>query len=110
MFLKTATAITFLSLCALAPAQNQNEKVDDNTFYRAFYLDLGEKKSDAAEPLYRKFLAANPESTLAPRAAANLVKLLHRVGKSEEANSLAQQYAALLKAAPKDTPAEPVAQ
>ena len=106
MFMKTASAFALVALCSLARAQG-DQKVDDNTFYKAFYLDRGEKKYDAAEPLYRKFLTAHADSNLAPMAARNLVQLLHRVGKSDEANSLSQQYSALIKAAPKETPEQP---
>jgi len=106
MFTKTASAFALVALCSLARAQG-DQKVDDNTFYKAFYLDRGEKKYDAAEPLYRKFLTAHADSNLAPMAARNLVQLLHRVGKSDDANALSQQYSALIKAAPKETPDQP---
>ena len=65
MFMKTASAFALVALCSLARAQG-DQKVDDNTFYKAFYLDRGEKKYDAAEPLYRKFLTAHADSNLAP--------------------------------------------
>jgi hypothetical protein len=101
MSLHRFSLVALLAVCPLVSAQDQDpvKKADESIFHKAFYLDRGARDYEAAAPLYRSFLTANADSKLAPEAARSLVQLLHRVGKSDEANALAEQYSGLLKKA-----------
>lgn len=85
-----------------APASaKQGDEKTDALFYKAFFLDNGAGQYEQALGLYKKFLAAAPESKLAPRAARSLVNLLYRTEKMDEARAAQEKYAALLARAPR---------
>ena len=75
-----------------------------NTFYRAFYLDKGEQRHQEAIELYQKFLNAAPSHRYSGRAADNMIRLLNRVGKVEEAQAARTKYASVLKSVQGDRP------
>ena len=73
-------------------------------FFRAFYLDRGERRADEAVQLYRQFLEAAPNHKYAGRAARDAVALLSRAGKLDEAQKL-RECSALIAAEPQAEPA-----
>lgn len=84
------------------------EPAENAMFYRAYYLERGERRGDEAIALYKKFLEAAPKSRYAGKAAANTLALLNRAGKVEEADAWKAKYADVLKnadvAGPADAP------
>lgn len=77
-------------------------------FLRAFYFEKGERRFDEAVAAYRKFLDIAPEHRYARTAARNVIGLLNRSGKVDEATELRQKFAALVERVPvadrKETP------
>ncbi len=70
-------------------------------FYRAFYLDKGERKFVEAIEQYRRFLGMEPSHRLAVRAARSARQLLLRVGRKDDAEAFAAKHRELLTRAPK---------
>src|SRR5688500_15980124 len=83
-----------LPLAAQTPAASASET--ENLFYKAFWLEKGERNSPAAMLLYEEFLAKAPEHRLAKPAAQQQLGLLHRAGKTKEAEAFAQKHERLL--------------
>jgi hypothetical protein len=63
-----------------------------NLFYKAFYLESGARKFDAAIEAYREYLGASPKGHFAPRSAYSLRQLLNRVGREDEAREVGERY------------------
>ncbi|HLQ36473.1 MAG TPA: hypothetical protein VK348_01630 [Planctomycetota bacterium] len=83
-----AAAVFALALPALA----QDPAAAESTFYKAYYLEKGERDFAQAMALYDKFLAAAPEHRLAKVAAQQQLSLLQRTGKSKEAEVFATKW------------------
>lgn len=82
---------------ASAPAVQAVSAETENMFYRAFYLERGEKRGAEALPLYEKFLAAAPNHRFAKKAAESCIAILNQDGKIEEADKVREKYAAILR-------------
>ena len=106
MRLRFATALLALALPAFA--QDAVPTANEAVFFKAFFLERGERDFQAAMSLYEKFLAAEPNHRLAKVAAQNNLNLLQRTGKGKEAEAFAQKFEKLLGgvAAPAPTPAD----
>jgi tetratricopeptide (TPR) repeat protein len=76
-----------------------------STFYKAFWLERGERRFDEAAKLYQEFLIAAPDHALAGQAARLRFELLVRIGRKEEAKSFAEEHAAHLGGAQVGAPA-----
>lgn len=98
MKLSIASALLALALPLAAQASTANEI--ENTFYKAFYLEKGERDFAGAMALYEKFLAAAPEHRLAKVAAQQQFALLQRAGKASASEAFAQKHGALLGGTP----------
>lgn len=83
-----AAAVFALALPALA----QDPAAAETTFYKAYYLEKGERDFAQAMALYDKFLAAAPEHKLAKVAAQQQLGLLQKTGKSKEAEAFAAKW------------------
>jgi len=82
------------------PRQARPDGPNDHLFYKAFYLERGARRLDQAVAAYREFLAKAKDSQYAPRAARYLVNTLNRLGKTEEARKVGEQFADLIARAP----------
>ncbi|GAB4141659.1 MAG: hypothetical protein Fur0037_08550 [Planctomycetota bacterium] len=86
-----------LPLAAQAePAVRQDPSPNEILFYKAFFLEKGERDFAAAMALYQKFLEAEPGHRLARIAAQNNLNLLRRTGRGDEAEAFQQKFASLL--------------
>lgn len=94
MKIRFASALLALALPVLAqdPAAAQAE----NMFYKAFWLEKGPRDFAGAMSLYEQFLAKAPEHALAKEAAKQQFNLLHKTGKTKEAEAFAQKHEKLL--------------
>jgi hypothetical protein len=81
-----------LPLAAQAPAATEAEVM----FYKAFYLERGERDFLGAMDLYQKFLDQAPDHKLASKAAQNNFDLLTRTGKLKERDAFRTKYEKLL--------------
>jgi hypothetical protein len=81
-----------LPLAAQAPAASEVEVM----FYKAFYLEKGQRDFVGAMALYEEFLAKAPEHKLAAEAAKQNFQLLDRTGKTKERDAFKTKYASLL--------------
>ena len=88
MKIRFAAALFALSLPLLA----QDPAASEALFYKAYWLQNGERNFAEAMTLYDKFLQAAPEHPLVGRAAQFQFELLTRAGKTDEAKAFAQKY------------------
>jgi hypothetical protein len=97
-----------LALALPVFAQDTAPSANEVLFYKAFFLEKGERDFAAAMSLYEKFLTAEPNHRLAKVAAQNNLNLLQRTGKGKDAEVFAQKYEKLLGgvAAPAPAPAD----
>jgi tetratricopeptide (TPR) repeat protein len=91
-------------LSAQAPAASEVEAI----FYKAFYLEKGQRDFAGAMTLYEQFLSKAPEHKLAGEAARQQFALLDRTGKTKERDDFRAKYGKLLGAAA-EAPARPAA-
>ena len=111
MTMRFASVLLALALPVLA--QDPAAAAAENSFYKAFYLEKGERDFAGAMTLYGQFLAANPDHKLAKVAAEQNYGLLTRTGKAKEADEFKAKYGKLLggrAAAPAAGTAAPAAQ
>ena len=94
MTIRFASALLALALpiCAQDPAASQVE----NVFYKAYYLEKGQRDFAGAMTLYEQFLEKAPEHKLAQEAALLHFRLLDRTGKTKERDAFREKYAKLL--------------
>jgi tetratricopeptide (TPR) repeat protein len=81
-----------LPLSAQDPAAEQTEAI----FYKAYYLEKGQRDFAGAMALYEQFLAKAPDSKLAAAAAKQQYKLLDDTGKTKERDAFKAKYEKLL--------------
>ncbi|MEO6593781.1 MAG: hypothetical protein ABIP94_03415 [Planctomycetota bacterium] len=81
-----------LPLTAQAPASAEAEGI----FYKAFWLEKGERDLIGAMALYEQFLAKAPEHKLAKEAAKQQFGLLSSTGKTKERDAFKVKYEKLL--------------
>lgn len=79
-----------LPLCAQEPA------AAETLFYKAYWLQNGERNFAEAMTLYEKFLQQAPDHALVGRAAQFQFELLTRAGKTDEAKAFAVKYEKVL--------------
>ena len=105
MKIRFAAALFALSLPLLA----QDPAASEALFYKAYWLQNGERNFAEAMTLYDKFLQAAPEHPLVGRAAQFQFELLTRAGKTDEAKAFAQKYEKQLGKVAVAAPAAPKA-
>ena len=105
MKIRFAAALFALSLPLLA----QDPAASEALFYKAYWLQNGERNFAEAMTLYDKFLQAAPEHPLVGRAAQFQFELLTRAGKTDEAKAFAQKYEKQLGKVAVAAPATPKA-
>jgi tetratricopeptide (TPR) repeat protein len=95
--MKSRLACALFALALPLMAQEKAQSADaENVFYKAFYLERGERNADAALDLYTKFLAMAPDHRLARKAAEQSLAILRAGGKEKEATAFATKYEKLL--------------
>ncbi|HEB52127.1 MAG TPA: hypothetical protein ENI87_02610 [bacterium] len=102
----TRIATTLLALAIPLCAQEQkpvtSEKTSQSTsqieavFYKAYYLERGQRDFAGAMALYEEFLAKAPQHKLAKEAAKQQFRLLDRTGKTKERDAFKAKYRDLL--------------
>ena len=94
MKIRFASALLALALPLFAqdPAASETEAV----FYKAFYLEKGQRDFAGAMALYEQFLTKAPEHKLAKEAATQQYGLLERTGKTKERDAFKAKYEKLL--------------
>lgn len=81
-----------------APAQDTAAAAQaENMFYRAFFLDRGERRPKEALELYTKFLEVAPAHRYAGRAAQGGLTILNNEGRMEEAEKFKAKFASQLR-------------
>ncbi len=105
MKIRFAAALFALSFPLLA----QDPAASEALFYKAYWLQNGERNFAEAMTLYDKFLQAAPEHPLVGRAAQFQFELLTRAGKTEEAKAFAVKYEKQLGKVAVPAPAAPKA-
>ncbi len=68
----------------------------ETIFYKAYWMEKGERNFAEAITLYEQFLAQAPEHRLAKQAATFEFDLMTRAGKTKEAEAFAKKYEKLL--------------
>jgi len=99
-----ASALFALALPLLAQ-QEPAAAPAENLFYKAYWLEKGERNFAEAMTLYDQFLAQAPEHRLAKFAATNQFELLTRAGKTKDADAFAKKYEKLLGSVATGAPA-----
>ena len=61
-------------------------------FYKAYYLETGERQFAEAIELYKSYLAAAPKGKYSPRAAWSLRQLLVRMDREDEAQEVGEKF------------------
>ena len=82
-----------LPLVAQEPAASDTNEA---MFYKAFYLEKGQRDFAGAMALYEQFLAKAPDHKLASEAARQQYTLLDRTGKTKERDAFKAKYEKLL--------------
>jgi tetratricopeptide (TPR) repeat protein len=95
-FMKIRLASALLALSLPLFAQDPAAATADTMFYKAFYLEKGQRDFEGAMQLYQKFLEAAPEHKLAAEAAKQQFGLLDRTGKTKERDAFKAKYEKLL--------------
>lgn len=103
MKMRFAAALFALSFPLLA----QDPAASEALFYKAYWLQNGERNFAEAMSLYDKFLQQAPDHALVPRAAQFQFELLTRAGKTDEAKAFAQKYEKQLGKVSVPAPAAP---
>ena len=97
--MKLTIASTLLALALPLVAQDTQEpKVSsaEAMFYKAYYLEKGDRKFEEAVVLYQAFLAKAPEHKLAAVAAKQNFRLLDRMGKTKERDAFKAKFEKLI--------------
>lgn len=90
-------SLALVALCCLPlAAQARPGENVDNLFYRAFFLERGQRDYAAAAKLYQDFLGKAPDSRFAARAARSAYGLLARLDRAEEAEAFRSSHAEIL--------------
>ncbi len=94
MKIRFATALFALALPVMA--QDAASLPAESLFYKAYWLEKGERNPAEAMVLYEQFLQQAPDHRLAKQAATFEFDLLTRAGKTKEAEVFAKKYQKLL--------------
>ena len=97
MTMTTRLASLLLALALPLTAQDAGGSAEPETmFYKAFYLEKGQRDFAGAMALYEQFLAKAPEHKLAGEAARQQFRLLDATGKTKERDAFKAKYEKLL--------------
>jgi hypothetical protein len=94
--MKLRFASLLLALALPLSAQDPVAAETEAMFYKAFYLEKGQRDFAGAMDLYEKFLAKAPEHKLAKDAATQQFNLLDKTGKTKERDAFKAKYEKLL--------------
>jgi tetratricopeptide (TPR) repeat protein len=94
---RTLAALTMLALPIAAQEAKGTTTDPDAVFFKAFYLEKGERQNRQALELYQQFLAANPSHKYSKKAAQNAFGLYQQLGQLEEGEKFKAKYSELLK-------------
>ncbi|MGE3173558.1 MAG: hypothetical protein AB7O97_13120 [Planctomycetota bacterium] len=106
MMTRFAAAALFALALPLV-AQDADANPAEATFYKAYWLENGERNFAAAMVLYDQFLEQAPEHRLAREAARFQFGLLTRTGKADAAAVFAKKHQKLLGDVATGSPARP---
>jgi len=94
--MKIRIASLLLALALPLAAQEPVAAETEAMFYKAFYLEKGQRDFAGAMALYEQFLAKAPEHKLAKEAATQQFRLLDQTGKTKERDAFKAKYEKLL--------------
>lgn len=94
--MKIRIASLLLALALPLAAQEPVAAETEAMFYKAFYLEKGQRDFAGAMALYEQFLAKAPEHKLAAEAAKQQYRLLDSTGKTKERDAFKAKYEKLL--------------
>ncbi len=94
--MKIRIASLLLALALPLAAQEPVAAETEAMFYKAFYLEKGQRDFAGAMTLYEQFLAKAPEHKLAGEAAKQQFNLLNATGKTKERDAFKAKYEKLL--------------
>lgn len=94
--MKIRIASLLLALALPLAAQEPVAAETEAMFYKAFYLEKGQRDFAGAMTLYEQFLAKAPEHKLAAEAAKQQFNLLNATGKTKERDAFKAKYEKLL--------------
>ncbi|MCK5944357.1 MAG: hypothetical protein KAI24_20385, partial [Planctomycetes bacterium] len=94
--MKIRIASTLLALALPLVAQEPASSQVEATFYKAFYLEKGQRDFAGAMTLYQQFLEKAPTHKLAKEAAKQQFRLLDRTGKTKERDAFKAKYKELI--------------
>jgi hypothetical protein len=95
MKIRIASTLLALALPLVAQEQEPASQVE-GVFYKAYYLEKGQRDFAGAMALYSKFLAEAPTHALAKEAAKQQFRLLDRTGKTKERDAFQAKYKDLI--------------
>ena len=93
--MKIRIASTLLALALPLVAQEPASEVEA-VFYKAYYLEKGQRDFAGAMALYQHFLEKAPKHALAKEAAKQQFRLLDRTGKTKERDAFQAKYKELI--------------
>jgi len=109
--MKIRIASLLLALALPLTAQDAGNSADlDGMFYKAFYLEKGQRDFAGAMALYEQFLTKAPEHKFAAEAAKQQFRLLDATGKTKERDAFKAKYQKLLGAVAAASAPTPAAQ
>ena len=94
--MKIRIASLLLALALPLAAQEPVAAETEAMFYKAFYLEKGQRDFAGAMTLYEQFLAKAPEHKLAGEAAKQQFNLLNATGKTKQRDASKPKYEKLL--------------
>ncbi|MFY9345768.1 MAG: hypothetical protein WAT39_24970 [Planctomycetota bacterium] len=94
--MKIRFASVLLALALPLSAQGATADQSEAVFYKAFYLEKGQRDFAGAMALYSEFLTKAPDHKLAGEAAKQQYQLLDRTGKTKERDEFKAKYEKLL--------------
>ena len=94
--MRTRIATTLLALALPLVAQDPAASQVEAVFYKAYYLEKGQRDFAGAMTLYQQFLEKAPTHKLAKEAAKQQFRLLDRTGKTKERDAFQAKYKDLI--------------
>ncbi|CAN0512754.1 unnamed protein product, partial [Discosporangium mesarthrocarpum] len=94
--MKFRFASALLALALPICAQDADSSQFEGVFYKAYYLEKGQRDFAGAMALYESFLEKAPKHKLAKEAAKQQFRLLDRTGKTEARDAFKAKYKDLL--------------
>ena len=94
--MRTRIATTLLALALPLVAQDPASAQVEAVFYKAYYLEKGQRDFAGAMALYQQFLEKAPTHKLAKEAAKQQFRLLDRTGKTKERDAFQAKYKDLI--------------